>query len=399
MSQQQAQGQLEHQEKGWRPRCYGCYRPMDRCFCNQIPTIHNRTNVLIFQHMRERFHPFNTARILRRSLLNSRLFVDHLDGLRTALSLLTLSDAVGLLYPGNGSQLLENLSGDERPEQLVILDGTWHHTKTLFREIPQLQSLPKYRLAPTQPSRYGLRREPHVSYLSTLEATVAALRFLEPETLGFEQLVAAFDYMVANQLSHPRSEDSCRRKIRPRATLNIPKVLRNSLDHIVVVYGEMTPGVHIIASAKGKSCRAPVVWVAERLGTGERFERAIMTTDALPEAFCKHLELSHNAFDEAVSIDDFRREWETFLRQTDTLAYYYPNTPRLLNYIGGTPRPRIYLKSIHLHRDQKIGTLEELLTALNVAPSSVLCKGRAGRRLSNTIALVRYLHNCDVKCP
>ena len=212
------QGQLEPQEKEWRPRCYGCYRPVDRCFCDQIPTIHNQTNVLIFQHMRERFHPFNTARILRRSLLNSRLFVDHLDGLRTALSLLTLSDSIGLLYPTNGSQLLEDLRSDERPKQLVILDGTWHHTKTLFRDIPQLQSLPKFRLAPAQPSRYGLRREPHVSFLSTLEATVAALRCLEPETEGFEQLVAAFDFMVANQLSHPKSEDTCRRKIRPRTT-------------------------------------------------------------------------------------------------------------------------------------------------------------------------------------
>lgn len=212
------QGQLEPQEKEWRPRCYGCYRPVDRCFCDQIPTIHNQTNVLIFQHMRERFHPFNTARILRRSLLNFRLFVDHLDGLRTALSLLSLSDSIGLLYPTNGSQLLEDLRSDERPKQLVILDGTWHHTKTLFRDIPQLQSLPKFRLAPTQPSRYGLRREPHVSFLSTLEATVAALRCLEPETEGFEQLVAAFDFMVANQLSHPKSEDTCRRKIRPRTT-------------------------------------------------------------------------------------------------------------------------------------------------------------------------------------
>ena len=399
MSQQQSQGQREHQEKGWRPRCYGCYRPMEICFCNQIPTIHNRTNVLIFQHMRERVHPFNTARILRRSLLNSRLFVDHLDGLRTALSLLTLSDAVGLLYPGCGSQLLEDLRIDERPKQLVILDGTWHHTKTLFRESPQLQSLPKYRLAPTQPSRYGLRREPHVSYLSTLEATVAALRCLEPETLGFEQLVAAFDFMVANQLSHPRSEDSCRRKIRPRATRNIPKVLRNSIDNIVVVYGESAPGMNDTKKAKNKRDRTPVVWVAERLGTSERFDRKIQPSTILSKSFYAHLELSEIDFADAVSINAFRSEWEAFLRPSDTLAFYYPNSLLLLDYIGGTLRPRIYLKSIQLHRDQKIGTLEELLTALNVAPSSVLYKGRAGRRLSNTIALARYLHNCELEFP
>ena len=382
---------MEAQEKDWRPRCYGCYRPVDRCFCDQIPTIHNRTNVLIFQHMRERFHPFNTARILRRSLFNSQLFVDHLDGLRTALSQLTLSYAVGLLYPGNGSQLLEDLASDERPEQLVILDGTWHHTKTLFRDLPQLQSLPKYRLAPTQPSRYGLRREPHVSFLSTLEATVAALRCLEPETRGFEQLVAAFDFMIANQLSHPKSEDSYRRKIRPRATLNIPKVLRNSLDNIVVVYGEMAPGMNDTKKSKNKSDRAPVVWVAERLGTSERFDRKIQPSTVLPKSFYAHLELSEIDFADAVSIDTFRREWEAFLRPTDTLAYYYPNSLLLLDYIGGTPRPRIYLKSIQLHRELNLGTLEEKLSTLKVGLSTARYGGRAGRRLSNTKAFLSYL--------
>ena len=225
--------QIEPLRENWRSRCYGCYRPVDRCFCDQIPRIDNQTDVLIIQHMRERFHPFNTARILRRSLLNSRLVVDHVNCLETALSQLTLSNEVGLLYPGSGARLLEELGNDERPKQLVVLDGTWHQTKTLFRDIPQLQRLPKYRLAPTHPSRYGLRREPHVSFLSTLEATVAALRCLEPETQGFEELVAAFEYMVENQLAHPKSEETLRRKIRIRPTLNLPEVLKNNIDKLL----------------------------------------------------------------------------------------------------------------------------------------------------------------------
>jgi len=378
-------------EKDWRPRCYGCYRPVDRCFCDQIPTIYNHTNVLIFQHMRERFHPFNTARILSRSLFNSQLFVDHIDGLRSALSLLTLSDSVGLLYPGNGSQLLEDLSSDEKPNQLVILDGTWHHTKTLYRDIPCLQRLPKYRLAPTQPSRYGLRREPHISFLSTLEATVAALRCLEPQTHGFEQLVAAFDFMIANQLSHPKSEDSCRRKIRTGPTTNIHKALKSDLDNIVVVYGESAPGINDTKKAKNKSDRSPVVWVAERLGTSERFDRKIQPSTVLSKAFYAHLELSEIDFTAAVSIDAFRSEWEAFLRPSDRLAYYYPNCPLLLDYIGGTPRLRIYLKSIQIQREQKLGTLEEKLSALNVGPSTARFGGRAGRRLSNTKAFLQNI--------
>ena len=143
--------------------------------------------------------------------------------------------------------------------------------------------------------------------------------------------------------------------------------------------------------SKNKSDRAPVVWVAERLGTSERFDRKIQPSTVLPKSFYAHLELSEIDFADAVSIDTFRREWEAFLRPTDTLAYYYPNSPLLLNYIGGTRRPRIYLKSIQLHGELNLGTLEEKLSTLKVGLSTARYGGRAGRRLSNTKAFLSYL--------
>jgi len=390
----QVEQRKEDWREDWRTRCYDCYRPIDRCFCDKIPTINNRTNVLIFQHMRERFHAFNTARILRKSLLNSRIVVDHMEGLAQAFALMPFSVETGLLYPGDGAELLEELSPIEMPKQLVVLDGTWHHTKTLFRDIPQLRGLRKVRLAPAQPSRYGIRREPHVSFLSTLEATVAALRCLEPETQGLDQLEAAFDSMVESQLAHPRSVDSVRRKHRPRAPLNIPKVLRNNLQNVVVVYGETAPGTGAAAQAGHENGRGPVYWVAERLGTSERFERAILPSSVLPESFLGHLALAESAFSEAVSIDTFRREWGSFLQPTDTLAYYFSNCTRLLDVIGGSSHLKIYLKSIQLHRGKKNGTLEELLAALQVVPGGAHGQGRAGKRLASSIALTRYLNSC-----
>jgi len=39
--------------------------------------------------------------------------------------------------------------------------------------------LSHYRLAPAQPGRYRIRREPQLDYLSTIEAIVAALRILD----------------------------------------------------------------------------------------------------------------------------------------------------------------------------------------------------------------------------
>jgi DTW domain-containing protein YfiP len=97
-------------------RCYNCFRPKTDCFCDTIPTIDNRTEVLILQHARERFHPFNTARIVHTSLRNSTLLVDQT--LRLADAKLPLKPRTGLLYPGPEAALLSNLPADQRPISL-----------------------------------------------------------------------------------------------------------------------------------------------------------------------------------------------------------------------------------------------------------------------------------------
>ena len=148
-------------------------------YCAAIPTIDNQTEVLILQHVRERFHPFNTARIVHKALQNSKLLIDHTPGFAAGLP---LKPRAGLLYPGPEATLISDLRRDERPEQLVILDGTWHHAKTMVRDVAALRALPRYRLAPAAPSRFRIRREPSATALSTVEATVAALQVLEPET-------------------------------------------------------------------------------------------------------------------------------------------------------------------------------------------------------------------------
>ena len=193
---------------GVRRRCYGCFRPRGDCFCAAIPSIDNRTDVLILQHVRERFHAFNTARIVERALVNSTLLV---GGPQELAARVVLKPRAGLLYPGPAATLLEDVPADERPQQLVVLDGTWHHAKTLVRDLGAIRDLPRYRLAPAAPSRYRIRREPTAAFLSTVEATVAALRVLEPATRGWEQLLAAFDTMVERQLAHPKSQYGWRR--------------------------------------------------------------------------------------------------------------------------------------------------------------------------------------------
>jgi DTW domain-containing protein YfiP len=369
-----------------RPRCYVCFRPKPDCFCAAIPTIANRTEVLILQHIRERFHPFNTARLVHRALTNSRLLVDHTASLAVKLR---FNARAALLYPALNAELISDLPSHRRPEQLVILDGTWHHTKTFMRDIAVLRNLPRYRLAPATPSRYRIRREPAATSLSTVEATVAALRVLEPETIGLDQLVEAFNCMVERQLAHPKAENGLRcHKRRNRTLGNIPLALLGGLENVVVAYGETTPR----ASRGDHALRLPVYWVAERLVTGEHITCAIRSPTVLPDALLGHFELTRKDLLVAVTLDEARASWASFLRPDDIVAVYNQSVADLLAQLGAGAGRCLVLKSIALHPHRRHGTLEDLARAERLLITPAKHPGRAGRRLANVKALVHYLN-------
>jgi DTW domain-containing protein YfiP len=369
-----------------RGRCYGCFRPRGDCFCAVIPTIENQTEVLILQHRRERTHPFNTARIVRKSLQNASLIVDNIDQLAARLS---LKPRAGLLYPGPGAPLLADVPVAERPEQLVILDGTWHQTKTMLRDIPALQTLPRYRLAPASPSRYGIRREPSAMLISTLEATIAALRVLEPELRGLEQLMDAFLSMVDRQLAHPKTGYGSRTRLRAKRTFrNIPVSLVGNLTNVVVAYGESASR----RSDKDRTPRMPVSWVAQRLGTGERFSCLIQPQFPLQESFLGHLELSREDFSQALSLDEARDAWQAFLRPDDSVAVYNQAVARLLTHLGEPSTPCLVLRSVDFNAQQHYTSLDELLAAEGIDVAPAQHPGRAGKRLANVTAFVRHLN-------
>lgn len=357
---------------------------MATCFCDVIPSIDNRTHILILQHVKERFHAFNTARIVKHALRNSALIVDQTSKL--ASTELPFDASTGVLYPGPGARLLSDVPAIERPQQLVILDGTWHHAKTFMRQIPALQNLPRYRLDPASPSNYRIRKEPSESALSTLEATVEALQALEPETAGVDQLLRAFDRMIDTQVQHPRQAGRLRLRNRPwNPPANIPYVLIQNIANVVVAYGEATYG-----RDDRRQKQQPVYWVAQRLGTGESFECAIQSPTAETPEFLKLLDLHQNDMAQALPAEDFCRAWHEFLRPTDTIAVFNESTARLLASVGADCAPAVFMKSVNVKRDCR--TLDEVLMSLKLTPPEVPQKGRAGRRLANAIAFARYLH-------
>lgn len=367
-------------------RCYECFRPVAFCFCDAIPSIDNRTEVVILQHRRERFHRFNTARIVQKALRNSQLLADHIANLAQRLQ---LKPRAGLLYPGPSTLPIDELTADERPEQLVVLDGTWHHAKTLLRDIPALQCLPRYQLAPAEPSRYRIRREPNDMSLSTVEAAVAALRVLEPQTRGFEQLLRAFDTMVDVQLAHPGSAAGARfRARRNRSFKNIPLALHGDLANIVVAYGESEPGERGQKRANGP----PISWVAQRLGDGATFSCRLNVAQPLSDEFLRHLELTRGDFLEAVSLDDARAQWARFHRPGDIVTVLRPGTARLWQYLSGDRAACLVLKAVDVELDICEGQFKAIAQKSDLSHPNMNKLGRAGKRLAEAIAVVRRLN-------
>lgn len=179
------------------------------CLCGHIRPVTTRTRITVLQHPRERFHPFGTVRFVRLALENAAVVVAY----GGQCPPLPLAPRTGLLYPHAHALALEALPADQRPSGLVVIDGTWAHAHTLYRDTPWLAELPHYQVQ-AAPSRYRIRRQPGAHCLSTIEAVAAALAILEPANDAVPRLLDGFDRMVETQLTHGARERVPRRRLR-----------------------------------------------------------------------------------------------------------------------------------------------------------------------------------------
>jgi DTW domain-containing protein YfiP len=182
-----------------RPFCYRCHKAAVVCLCDRVRVVSNQTGIVIFQHPRERFHPLGTSRIASLCLERCQILEARGDSGGIARPF-DPPPRTGLLYPGTGSTPLEALPKDELPEHLVVLDGTWAHAHSLYRDNAWLRELPHYGLTPAEPGRYRIRSEPRVQCVSTVESIVYALRIIEPKTTGLSHLLSVFDSMIDDQI-------------------------------------------------------------------------------------------------------------------------------------------------------------------------------------------------------
>ena len=388
----------------FRQQCIKCFRTPDLCYCEAVGSIENKTEILILQHRRERMHPFNTARIVDRTLNRSRVICERNEDM--ARMELPISANAGLLYPSKDAELLTEINPSDRPDQLVILDGTWHHAKTLYRDVAHLQTLPKYRLAPTKPGNYRIRMEPNETSLSTLEAVTAALHQLEPETKNIDALTAAFDCMIEKQLDHPKSVYSGL-AVKPKKdpNPNVPKSISNPVGNLVLAYGEATPidyaevdGWGELNRKRSSSTLPPVYWCAHRFDFSsdrrseeDRFASFLDGGRNLASKFYDFMDLPKKQFDKTDSAKLFASKWRDFIRPDDTLLIYNQNAMKLLHNCGISPEKYLTVNSVNFDPLKSHPTIESFVSASGGRIHRPMFPGRAGRRLATMTSLIEVL--------
>jgi len=383
---------------GVEPRtvCERCRRPTSVCYCRHLTTIGTRTRVVLLQHPRERDVAIGTARMASLCLPEAELHVgvrwDGSPELARALS--DEARPPVLLYPGDGA--IDVAKDPPRgPVTLVVVDGTWWQAKKVVRENRELARLPRYSFTPPSPSEYRIRKEPHESYVSTLEALVQVLGVLEGDRSRFQALLTPFRAMIDAQLDCQTRFSSSRTRHaklpKPRRP-RLPAILHERREDLVCVVGEANAWPY---HSRGSDPTYPdelVHWAARRLHTGETFDIQSAPRQPLAPGTPSHVGLTAAQLESGGTLDDLLQRWRAFARESDVICSWGRYATSLFVEAGGyLPTARLDLRQVaRVFTEGKVGTLEGFVesSAIPWMPGGVL--GRAGMRLERAAAVARH---------
>lgn len=376
------------------PRCYRCLRPEDLCYCERMPSVPTATRVVILQHPHERTHPFGTARLARMCMPNAAVHVPIPGFTGTLCKVLDVPEDSAVLFPHPDADDLATIPEAEWPSTLIAIDGTWSHAKRVYRENPWLHTKRHVRLQPSAPSNYRIRKEPKPEYISTIEAIVEALRIIEPNNSRLDELLGAFDLMIDQQIAHRSSRVSGRFKsARSRESRALSPQLAD--PRLVVVFAE-----------SGRPCgdaqreRELVHWVAVRLDNGETFEAIINPSEPPTSEHLFHLGLPLEVLQRGTTPEQARQAFLSWLPEGAPIAAWTDTTYEWGKNMLPTAFERVLLKHNYCNvRQRRSGYLEDVVAREQLPAIHLPCRGRAGARLSNALAVARWLVEQHAKLP
>ena len=366
-----------------RETCNRCRRPASICICAAIVPVANRTDITIVQHMRERHHPFNTARIANMALERCALLISWGGAMEDP----KFPEGTALLYPGPGAVDLASLPLSEQPNHLVVLDGTWPQAKGMYRQNRWLQALRPVSLSPESPSTYQIRREPSAHCLSTVESIALALRYTEPDNTGISDLLKGFHALIQTQVQPEKTQTSRpRRALRSRVPLL--EQLRDRWEDVVVVYAETTPPRGRVGDANLEVLQL----AAFRPSTGQVFDRLIRARTLPNTCQLDRLEWTEDSLLSASSAEEVALAWADFRGPTDLLfSWSWATAEAALGTLGDAQRVQ-RLKSIYGNIRRNVGgRLDAIVVAEGLSPVRPGIRGRAGGRLGNAAALAEWM--------
>jgi DTW domain-containing protein YfiP len=356
--------------------------------------------VVVLQHPREEGRPIGTAHMATLCLPDASLHVG-VDFDQAPILDAILADGAReavLLYPGEGAR---DIVADPPPHPvtLVVVDGTWAQAKKLVKTNRRLAAMPRVSFMPPAPSEYRIRREPKETYLSTIESLVLVLGALEGDPAKFEPLKAPFRAMIEAQLACEHAFQGARARRKRKAPNErrtpLPAALVDATRTHVCVTGEVNAWPYGAPERDAPDYRDEViVWVAERLETGERFEAIAAPTYPLSVGAPLHADVARERIAGGLRRDELRARWASFLRETDVLCTWGHHAPGLL-LAEGAPMPALRVDvraASRLAARGKVGTLEAHGASVGVtAAGAIADHGRASRRLELLCGVVRRL--------
>jgi DTW domain-containing protein YfiP len=370
-----------------RTRCLRCRKAQTMCYCALLPRLETATRVVILQHRRERDMSIGTARMASLCLPQAELHVgvDWTDSEPLARALADPARPPVLLYPGPNARdiLREPPVG---PVTLVVVDGTWAQARSVVRDNPILDVLPRYAFTAPEPSRYRIRREPRAEYVSTIEALMHVLGVLEGDPERFRALLVPFEAMIDAQLACEASAPAQRtRRVKIRAKRpHLPAEIVARWQDLVCIVGEANSWPYCAGTP---APHADLIhWLAYRPSDGSLFEAIAAPTGELAPNTTFHSELTAEQIAAGMTAAEVVEKFAAFVRPTDVMCSWGAYAPTLFAAHGGVlPEATLDLRSVaQRYVQRKVGGLDRY--AGEVTP---LTHGRGGRRLAMLASLLR----------
>ena len=381
--------------------------------------MNNQTKVVIVQHPREEFHPLNTARIAEHSLDKVTVVRAPTVGrMPEAFARAQVSPDAAILYPSSDAEDIESIPESQFPQEIIVIDGTWHHAKALLRDIPELSKFRRVRFTPNEPSEYKIRKEPKADYLSTIESIAYVLSVLEPQTAGVEGLRETFRSMIDRNIQARKpAEQGMRVRIRKERKHRFPAALHQEASRLVVLYAEGTRRLSAMPAQNGQpgslgTPKEALVLQAQRFcDEGNDAIECIVKTEATPPA--RLLENLHLTIDDVNGRGqepaEVARQLKAWLKPDDIIVAWNASSLAIARELGISMCEPLLLKGAYcdwqnfvnqrrahlagetLVSEPSSGGMHGIVEREEISWSQPVSLGRAPLRLAQTRAVLGWM--------